>query len=473
MRCFRDAGPEGAVRVVTRRAVWPGRSMAVMATVCLLAAPAAAVEPTTERVSVSSTGAQTEPFTHSFGGPVSANGRFVAFVSSASNLVDGDTNGVEDIFLRDRVSGQTQRVNVSSTGNQAIVGNPSFDPFSAVAGMSASGRFVVFDSSASNLVPGDTNDGVDVFVRDTVSGHTERVSVSSNGAQTKGPPGFGTPPTSHAAGVSPDGRFITFESDAPNLVAGDTNRTLDVFVHDRGTGQTRRVSVSSTGTQGESASFAGGVSASGRFVVFTSRARGLVRGDPGGRPDAFVRNRLTGQTRMVSVSSSETPANGAVVGRPWISPDGRFVAFSSRASNLVRGDTNGKADVFVRDRSTGQTRRVSVSSSEVQANERSFARGMSANGRFVAFDSPASNLVANDTNGTVNVGNASDVFVRDRSTGQTRRVSLSSTGAQASASFGGAISADGRFVAFTSAATDLVEGDTNEAADVFIRGPLQ
>ncbi|MBI4470036.1 MAG: PD40 domain-containing protein, partial [Acidobacteria bacterium] len=173
---------------------------------------------------------------------ISADGRFVAFESEATNLVPGDGNSAHDVFVRDRLTGVTERVSVSSTGTEAI-GDQYF--YSVSASISADGRFVAFDSSATNLVPGDGNNAHDVFVRDRLTGVTERVSVSSTGTEAIGDPYD----YSGSASISADGRFVAFESDATNLVPGDTNKARDIFVRDRLTGVTERVSVSSTGTE--------------------------------------------------------------------------------------------------------------------------------------------------------------------------------------------------------------------------------
>jgi Tol biopolymer transport system component len=440
-----------------------GGSLVAAAAVLLMVAvsPAASTSArpasgTTTRVSVSSTGAQANLGSES--PALSADGRFVAFTSYAWNLVPGDTNGLVDVFVRDRSTGTTARVSVGPHGAQAN-GVGTLD-----TALSRNGRFVAFASQASNLVTGDTNGTLDAFVRDRWTGTTTRVSVGPHGAQADG--GASSDPA-----LSARGRFVAFSSDASNLVPGDTNGTGDVFVRDRWTGTTRRVSVSSTGTQTDGhGSFAPALSGDGRFVAFSSDASNLVPADRNGTADVFVRDRWTGTTRRVSVSSTGTQADGGASVAPALSGDGRFVAFVSNATNLVRGDTNRSIDVFVRDRWTGTTRRVSVSSTAAQANgSGSFAPGVSANGRFVAFVSDASNLVTGDTNGIT------DEFVRDRWTGTTRRVSMSSTGAQAngSGSFGTnnvapALSAKGRFVAFASDATNLVPGDTNASLDVFV-----
>jgi Tol biopolymer transport system component len=407
----------------------------------------------TTRVSVSSSGTQgnghsTEPF-------VSADGRFVAFQSSANNLVPGDTNGKVDVFVRDRQTHTTRRVSVGSSDNQA---NGESDWPS----ISADGRFVAFQSSANNLVPRDTNGGrdvgLDVFVRDRQAGTTRRVSISSSGDQTNNGNNF-------YPSISANGRFVAFGSNADNLVPNDTNGGFsDVFVHNLRTGTTRLVSVSSSGDQRRQGGYSPSISADGRFVVFTSSSS-LVPGDTNFIDDVFVRDRQAGTLRRVSISSSGDQANDEPYGYPAsISADGRFVAFGSFATNLVPHDTNGDLDVFVRDRQAGTLRRVSISSSGDQANNGSHYPSISADGRFVAFSTDATNLVPHDTN------RDEDVFVRDRRTGTTQRVSVDSSGNQANG-FSGDPSIDsvGRFVAFTAFASDLVPHDTNSGkGDVFV-----
>ncbi len=344
----------------------------------------------------------------SLGSALSADGRFVAFDSAATDLVAGDTNGVSDVFAHDRQTGTTERVSVASGGAQGN-GSSGLIGFAFPPALSADGRFIAFVSFATNLVAGDTNGATDVFVHDRLTGTTERVSVASGGTQSNA--------GSLGSALSADGRFVAFQSDGTNLVPGDTNGATDVFVHDRVTGATERVSVASGGgTQGNRNS--GGffafpaLSADGRLVAFESDATNLVATDTNGATDVFVHDRLTGTTERVSVASGGSQGNGFSAG-PVLSGDGRFVAFVSFATNLVAGDTNGATDVFVHDRQTGTTERVSVASGGTQGNDSSAGPVLSADGGLVAFHSTATNLVAGDANG------AYDVFVRDRAVSTT------------------------------------------------------
>jgi len=350
---------------------------------------------TTERATVDSGGAQANY--DSYLPSISADGRYVAFQSNASNLVPGgDTNGVSDVFVRDRPSGTTELVSTDLGG--APGNNDSVAP-----SISADGRYVAFQSYAWNLVAGDANGYSDVFVRDRQTGATELVSVGSSGVQGNA--------ASFAPSISADGRFVAFESGAANLVPGDTNGATDIFVRDRLGGTIERVSVDAGGAQGNSYSEYPSISADGRFVAFVSAASNLVAGDTNQSQDVFVHDRLSGTTERASVDSSgaQGDSNSYVASvAPSLSADGRYVAFESLATNLVAGDTNGVRDVFVRDMQAGTTERVSVDSNGAQANAYSSVPSISADGAFLAFVSIASNLVAGDTNA------AADIFVRKR-----------------------------------------------------------
>jgi Tol biopolymer transport system component len=350
----------------------------------------------TTRVSVSSSGEQSDcsnPFGCSSAAGISGDGRYVAIVSDAPDLVSGDTNAASDVFLHDRRTGVTSRVSISSDGSEG-------NGFSGLAAITSDGRYVAFTSGASNLVPGDTNDAADVFVHDRRTGRTTRVSLDSHGRQTN------RASESSGPAISAHGRFVAFTSNASNLVPHDTNNLADVFVRDLRTGRTTRVSVNSRGRQGTgdrtgNGSNAPSISASGRFVAFHSAASNLVRGDTNRVFDIFVHDRRTKQTRRVSVSSRGRQANAESFGPPSISPDGRYVAFGSLASNLVAGDANDITDVFVYDRRTGRVTIGSLSTEGAQGNDGSgnAVGAFSADNLYLAFSSWSSNLVEGDTNG--------------------------------------------------------------------------
>jgi Tol biopolymer transport system component len=403
---------------------------------------------------------------------MSPDGRFIAFSSDATNLVPGDTNGFADVFVRDRLLGTTERVSVSSDGTQ---GNEHSAWYPWSLAISGDGCVVAFESKATNLVPGVGN-GYDwhIFVRDRCMGRTEAVSVSSTGQQANG--------HSFQPSISADGQFVAFDSGASNLVPDDTNYHWDVFVRNRLTNTTELISISTTGEQGNDDSDSAKISADGSCVAFNSGATNLVPGymklcDCQGMPcscgDVFVRDRLLGTTQLVSVSTSGEQGNDASTWTPpSISADGRFVAFQSLASNLDQRDTTNPDhwDIFVRDRENGTTEMVSVDSCGRQGDfpwNLSLRPSISADGRFVAFAS-MSDFVPENPFGDLD---GYQVFVRDMDHGITECVSLAipppETGNDIS--WDPVISADGRFVAFWSFADNLVPDDTNAVADVFVR----
>jgi Tol biopolymer transport system component len=416
--------------------------MLFLSVLALVALPggAHALPGETTRVSVDSLGNQANHLNEE--AALSGDGRYVAFHSTASNLVPGDTNDAGDVFVHDRQTATTERVSVASDGTE---GNGRSGG-AGRASLSADGRFVAFRSEASNLVPGDTNGARDIFVHDRQAGTTERVGVRHGG---------GWP------AISADGRFVAFSSHASDLVPGDTNNRADVFVHDRQTGTTERVSVASDGSEADDGSYRVSVSADGRFVGFDSDASNLVDDDTNNTWDAFVHDRQTGTTERVSLASDGSGGNSGSY-RPSLSADGHLVAFTSYASDLVPGDTNDDGDVFVYDRQAGTTERVSLASDGTEGNDASFDQLISADGRYVTFESLAHNLVSGNTFGT-------DIFVHDRHTGWTTLVSVASDGTAAnSTSNSPSISADGSVVAFGSLATNLAAGDTNGARDMFV-----
>jgi Tol biopolymer transport system component len=430
----------------------PPTDTPVMPTQTLEALPTASSVnemPVIERVSIASDGTQGNGF--SYAPDISADGRYVTFTSNASNLVEGDTNGGTDIFVHDRVTGETQRVSVASDGAQ---GANSVDWITS--SISADGRYVAFKSEARNLVESDPNGG-NCFVHDRLTGETISVSVPSDG--TEGGSDYVAP------AISADGGYVVF----------DSSSTGGIFIYDRMTRETTLVPVSTDGTQGNIVGDVTSISADGRYMVFKSRATNLVEGDTNGVVDCFGHDRLTGETTRVSVASDGTQANGscafyewALIFGPSISADGRYVAFSSTASNLVEGFTEYPdiyiyAGIYVHNQVTGETTLVSVSSDGTQANGSSWLHAISADGRYVAFSSTATNLVEGVTDGY------ESLYLHDRLTGETKFVSISNYVINGDERFwGSSISADGRYIAFASSASNLVKGDTNGVSDIFV-----
>ncbi|MHB0915236.1 MAG: TolB family protein [Thermoleophilia bacterium] len=353
--------------------------------------------------------------------------------------------------------GVSYRVATDNAGSQA---NGS----SSGATSSIDGRYIVFESSATNLVPGDGNGVTDIFFKDTDNGLITRISTDSAGNEVYG--------ANTAAKMTPDARYVVFQSPSDSLVAGDTNGVTDIYLKTVATGAIERVSVSTAGAQANGVSDLPTVSADGRYVAFRSTATNLVTGDTNGVADVFVRDVQSDTTTRVSTDSAGAQANGlsGFTYGAWIAAGGNHVVFESEATNLVAGDTNGAKDIFVKNLATGATTRVSTDALGNQTNGGSFFPTISADGRYVAFRSIASNLVAGDT---VMCGalNCSDVFAKDTLSGQVYWVSTDAAGVAANASsWDPVISADGRFVAYSSNAGNIVPGDTNGTYDVFVRG---
>lgn len=396
------------------------------------------------RASVSSTGAQADDI--SYAPDVSADGRYVVFDSDATNLVPDDNNWATDVFLRDRQLGTTQRLSMGLNGAEA--NGESIMPV-----ISADGRFVAFASAASNLVSSDTNGWVDVFVVEVATGQTTRVSVSSAGVEGNG--------RSFEPAISADGRYIAFTSTASNLVGSDPNLVPDVFLYDRSLGSITRISTGLGGAAANDTSGQPALSASGRVVAFRSKAGNLVAGDTNELNDIFVRDLTASTTTRVSVGPAAVQANGASIA-PDLSSDGGIVVFESAASNLVTGDTNGVSDIFAYNRTARTTTRVSVGPGGVQANLTSTAPAISGDGDEVAF-ATYSAFDAADTNTFM------DLYVRDLVAGTTTLITASADGGPTDDnSYETSLSADRRAIAFLSDATGLVGSDNNRVSDVFV-----
>jgi Tol biopolymer transport system component len=392
---------------------------------------------------------------------VSADGRFIAFESAAGNFVAGDTNGNFDIFVKDRQTGAITRVSTSPTEAQAN-GN-SFTP-----SISGDGRFIAFQSFATNLLPNTSNCIVNgcIFVKDRTTGALTRVDVATAGQ----PNGATSNPN-----ISGNGRFVAFQSAATNLVSGDVNGHIDIFVRDVQAGTIVLASVAGT-TQSNGDSTQPSISADGRFVAFSSLANNLqFPGDGNGTSDVFRRDLVNQVTEAVSFTST---GQGGVTGNgasdaPHISGDGLVVVFRSFATNFSTvPDTNNVADTYIKSVGTALTPvRVSISTAGVQGNAQSGQQSaISFDGQYVAFVSYASNLVAGDNNGFP------DLFIRDRNLNQTIRANISNSGQQADGGFfaqsslsfnGSSISPTPSLLVFDSIATNFVQPDNNGFSDVF------
>jgi len=436
-----------------RRAMVLTLMLAACACAMIGAADAAVV---TERISVTEYGGM--PNGASWGVSMSSDARYVSFYSGAGNLVSGDDNSSHDIFVRDRLFGTIELISRSSVGE--LGNNHSLYP-----DISEDGRYVAFCSMADNLVADDENGFMDVFVRDLDTDLTLLVSRSPTGPANEKSPW---------CSISANGQYVAFQSEATNLIEGETYGWPGVYLADLSTPtvSVTAVSISYEGDSPNGSSVTPYVSADGSYVVFRSLASDLVSGDTNGVSDVFLRDVVTPTTVRVSVADlTGAEGNGATTGQPAVTPDGRYVVFASYADNLVAGDTNGTCDVFLRDLTLGRTELISVSSAGIQGNGNSGGEPLmlrvSADGRYVVFSSLASNLVDNDTNGWW------DVFVRDRTAETTTRVSVSTTGEEANRNSGLYsldVTPDGATVAFDSGADNLVMIDTNGGPDVFVRG---
>jgi Tol biopolymer transport system component len=380
----------------------------------------------------------------------SANGRYVVFYSYASNLVPGGAITRGNVFIRDRTAGTTRLV---SLGQKGVKGNnTSFD-----GALSADGRIVAFASYAGNLVPpADKENRSDIFTRDLQKNTTERISVASSGVRANG--------ASYKPQISADGRYVLFQSDATNLVPDDTNGSRDIFLRDRRASKTYRVSLGANFSQANDRSYTATMSQDAKIIAFESFASNLVSGDINNGPDIFVRNRDSKTTKMVNLTSVGGLANCCSF-EPSITGAGRFIAFFSNASNLVPNDTNEATDVFVRDLTLNKTNRVSLGAGFSQVAGESYYASISEDGKRVVFASDAA-IVSGDTNVET------DIYIRDRTTQVTKLLSVGPDATPGNDfSFDPRISANGTTVVFYSGASNLTNGDTNGFVDVFVASP--
>lgn len=403
----------------------------------------------TQLISKSSDGIQGNSNSHNQG--MTPDGRFLVFSSLASNLVSDDTNNQTDIFVHDRLTAITERISVASDGTQA-------DNSSHGADISDDGRYITFYSTANNLVPGEQVHFSQVYVHDRLNDQTERVSVAADGGLENGS-------SSHPA-INADGRYIVFSSNANNLVVNDSSDTFsDVFLYDRLNHVTEKISVASDGSSGDRFSNIASITDDGQIVAFSSFASNFSTDDTNNARDIFLHHRVSRVTERVRISYDGVQASESSGSR--ISGDGRFILLTSRATNLVIGDTNNYRDVFVHDRLNATTERVNLSNNGSQANDDSFGGSISADGRFITYMSYANNLSPEDHY----LNWWSDIFIFDRVIKTSELISVSSAGEIGNHdSERPTVSADGRFVSFHSGASNLTPDDNGLGKiDIFIR----
>lgn len=382
-------------------------------------------------------------------------GTGAAFVSTSSSFTDDPNGAVPDVMAIDIPSGRRRLVSKAADGTAAD--GPSGNP-----AISANGNAVAFTSDADNLVPDDTNEQRDVFVAGH-DGSISRVSVGVDGSEANGP--------SSQPDLSRDGHLVVFTSSASNLVPDDTNGQADVFLRDLSRGTTRRISVAADGRQGTGSSGAPAISDDGSTITYESSSSELVPNDTNGVADVFVRT-SGGAVERVSISSSGAQQDKAItapfVSTPDISADGRFVVFDSDATTLYAGDKNRRTDIYLRDRRRKTTTLVSASSLNVQGNNDSVTPQITASGRFVTFQSFASNLVPDD-------GPGEDLFVRDLRSGTTALINATDSGVRRGREPGGTllqrapIGDDGRSATFLSAAPDVVAPASPRPVQLYFR----
>ncbi|MFF2073787.1 hypothetical protein ACFVXG_03410 [Kitasatospora sp. NPDC058162] len=510
------ARTDSSTRRLLRAACALGAATALALTTAQAAQADPHRKPGTERVSVGLSQAQPDGASRAAG--LSADGRYAVFTSAATNLVPGDTNGVNDVFVRDLRTGRIERVNTGPDGAQA-------DGASFEAAISGNGRYVAFSSSATNLAPGADRGHDDVYVHDRWTGETTLVSVGEEPGQPGQPsqpsqPGQQNGPQkdkfSGHPSLSWDGRYIAFQSNRSDLAPGTvTWLGANIYVHDLWTGENRLVSVGADGKEANGSSASPVISADGGSVAFISKASNIIAADkPGAALAPEAAGRLAAESGQESdeqfVDASRTdrspaasPAPGASLAPgehpqllkprlyplyvrdlraeettlaspdekggyrgadyPSLSADGRYAVYSTWVQH---GDNwwERHFEVYVRDLAEGTDTLVSAGLPGTKTTGDSFNGRLTADGRWVYFDSTAANLVPGDTNG---VG---DVFRRDLWTGSTKRVSVAADGSQSTgASYDPYVDARGTTVVFTAEDGTLVPGDTNKASDVFAR----
>jgi len=397
----------------------------------------------TTRISVSSDGVEGNDLSQDTA--ISANGRYIVFYSIASNLVNNDTNGWSDVFVHDRLTGQTTRVSVASDGSEGNNASGYGKPY--YSSISADGRFVAFVSAASNLVSNDFNNNKDVFVHDCLTGETKRVSESTDGIE-------GTI-ESYYVSLSADGHYVAFVSRNKFTPGNPVWDVEQLYIHNISTNETNYIDVSYNGKGANYRIEEPSISGDGRYIAFSSKATNLIPGHVGYDKHIYVYDILSKQINQIDKTSFPSDS-------PHISTDGCYVVFHTVDCGII-DICSGLQSIFLWDILDSKTTRIAVASDGTRANMDSIDPSISADGRYISFRTWADNLVDDDHNGK------SDVFVHDTHSGKTIRVSVSSNGLEGNDdSDRSSISPDGGYVSFYSSASNLVDNDNNGVDDAFV-----
>ena len=391
-------------------------------------------------------------------GALDPTGRYVSFLSISNDLVPGDNNqGLSDIFIKDLQTGEVSILTTDPSGNPASEVTDQL--YSPVPSWSQDGRYLVFHHYSNLVDPYQATSSI--YRKDMMTGDIELASTRLDML-----PNFTGSSDSNEAAINADGQFVAFSSNANNLTLNDTNTFQDIFIMNRQLGLNELVSVTPDGIAANGTSNSPSLSRDARFVAFVSQATNLVANDTNNSHDIFVKDRSNGSVMRANTLPNGQVSNGSA-GLPFLSGDGSRMAFASNAFDLYAGDNNSQSDVFVKDLVGGGVTIVSATASGLVGNGMSTNPIMSEDGRYVLFRSMASNLVPGDNNGTW------DLFVKDLLSNAIVCVSQTPIGQTANGqSASGWISPDGRWVAFSSSASDLVPNDVNNQTDVFLRDLL-
>lgn len=439
------------------------RAVGLAAVSLLLAAASARAQGDFEHINVAASGGLADAGASM--PSLNHDGRYVVYSSTATNLVPGGTSGTRHIFLRDRTAATTTLI----TQRLGVEANGDSD----APVLSADGRFIAFHTEATNLVTFESNGYTDVYVYDRVA---DTFTLVSNGASGGG----GAAGGSCCPAISPDGRWVAFYSAAPDVVQNDTNGWTDAFVFDRSNATTQTASLGPGGVQGNYYTTVTGIGATsgqiavttnasgtGCFVAFQSMADNLVPGANWGETCVFLRDTALGVTTLVAANAAGAQATGATRG-VTMTADARYVAFETRAPNLVPGDLT-DSDTFVRDTQAASVVKANLSSQQLLGQTSFYSAplpygpSMSADGRFVVFETKFAALAPNDTN------LKNSIYMRDLVDQRTWRIDSGPRGEEPNDHcIAPWMSGDGRFVVFASLATNLLANDTNAAVDIFL-----